>query len=101
MTQKTGAKPPRHLGTVQSRREFLRGCARWTAAAALAAVAVRVLGRQPRAHPPGIQRCVNRGICRGCREYPRCGLPQALSRRRARRGAANAAVSGANRDGGA
>ena len=67
---------------VESRREFVRTAARYgllalvTAAAALAA----------RGRGPAGQSCVNRGICSGCGLFAGCGLPQALSAKRAQRG---------------
>jgi len=32
------------------------------------------------------ERCVNRGICRGCAVFASCGLPQALSAKAAQSG---------------
>jgi hypothetical protein len=67
---------------VESRREFLRGAARYgllalvTAAASLAS----------RTRKPAGQRCVNRGICSGCGIFASCGLPQALSAKRSQYG---------------
>lgn len=63
-----------------SRREFLHGVARYGWLAALAAVAVRTAGRESRSLAN--QRCVNRGVCRGCVVFADCGLPAALSAKR-------------------
>ena len=63
--------------TPASRREFLRGGARYTLMAGVAAIAA-VLARKPRTTLPG-QTCVNNSICRGCTVVHDCGLPQALS----------------------
>jgi len=76
-------------GGAVSRREFLRRLGRILAGAALAFLAVRLLGgggRLGRAAAPRRlpgQRCLRKGICRGCPAYPSCGLPQALSARTA------------------
>lgn len=66
-----------------SRREFLRGAARGGWLAALAAVAARTAGRE--SGSLANQRCVNRGVCRGCVVFAGCGLPAALSAKRAQR----------------
>jgi hypothetical protein len=62
----------------QSRREFFRSAGRHGLLAVLTATAA-VLGRRALA-----QRCINQGICSGCRVFAECGLPQALSARQAR-----------------
>jgi hypothetical protein len=64
---------------VESRREFFRATARY-GLLALVSVAASLAAR-PRT--PGGQRCVNRGICSGCGIFADCGLPQALSAKRA------------------
>ena len=66
------------------RREFMRCCGRWTLRALGAVAGARLLGR--RQISAAGQRCVNDGICSSCRTYAECGLPQALSRRRAMQG---------------
>jgi len=65
---------------VESRREFFRAAARGGLLALASAVAACLAARPPR--PEG-QRCVNRGICSGCGVFAGCGLPQALSAKRA------------------
>jgi hypothetical protein len=65
---------------VESRREFFRAAARY-GLLALVSVAASLAAR-PRT--PGGQRCVNRGICGSCGLFAGCGLPQALSAKRAR-----------------
>ena len=67
---------PRH-----SRREVLRAAGRGLALAALAAVG-GVIAARGGLRRSG-QRCVNNGICRGCPAIDGCGLPKALSARRA------------------
>jgi len=64
---------------VESRREFFRVTARYGLLALVSVAAI--LAERPRA--PGGQRCVNRGICSGCGIFADCGLPQALSAKRA------------------
>ena len=60
-----------------TRREFLPAAARYGALAALAAVAALAAGiKRSR---PAAQKCINKGICRGCGAFDGCGLPAALS----------------------
>jgi anaerobic selenocysteine-containing dehydrogenase len=72
-----------------SRREFLKSAARLALLAGLAALGLRLVrgrgapaGRLPRAG----ETCVNQGVCRGCTAYSGCGLPAALSAKRAASG---------------
>lgn len=62
------------LETDANRREFFRAAARY-GLLGLVSVATLVLGRRASA----TARCINRGICRGCRVFTVCGLPAALS----------------------
>jgi hypothetical protein len=64
---------------VESRREFFRATARY-GLLVLVSVAASLAARP---QTPGGQRCVNRGICSGCGIFADCGLPQALSAKRA------------------
>ncbi|MCX6928811.1 MAG: hypothetical protein NT154_37205 [Verrucomicrobia bacterium] len=64
---------------VESRREFFRATVRYALLALVSAAAS--LAARPRT--AGGQRCVNRGICTSCGAFPGCGLPQALSAKRA------------------
>ena len=64
---------------VDSRREFFRATARY-ALLALVSVAASLAARPRR---PSGQRCVNQGICSSCGIFAECGLPQALSAKRA------------------
>jgi hypothetical protein len=68
--------PPK---TVESRREFFRATARY-GLLALVSVAAGLAAR-PRKFSG--QHCVNRGICSGCGIFAACGLPPALSAKRA------------------
>ncbi|HUT58657.1 MAG TPA: hypothetical protein VNA25_12500 [Phycisphaerae bacterium] len=70
---------------LRSRRELLGAAARAGALGALAALAA-LLGRRRGRPGRDDHRCVNQGICRGCRAFDRCILPQAASARRARGG---------------
>ena len=67
---------PREAG---SRREFFRATARYSLLALVSAAAC--LAARPRTN--GGQRCVNQGICSSCGIFAECGLPQALSAKRA------------------
>lgn len=65
-----------HLRHGPSRRELLAGVLRYAALGFLAAAAA-VLANRRRLVREG--KCINRGICRGCRALESCGLPEALS----------------------
>ncbi|MEI8042213.1 MAG: hypothetical protein WCL11_12450 [Verrucomicrobiota bacterium] len=67
---------------VESRREFFRAAARYGLLTLVAAVS----GLAARPWTPAGRRCMNRGVCGGCGLFAGCGLPQALSARRARTG---------------
>ena len=66
----------------QTRREFLRRTGRYGVLAILAFYGGRILKRT--SFKLG-EICINDSICRGCSVYRGCGLPQALSAKRARR----------------
>lgn len=69
-----------------TRRGFLLAAARAAAAAALVGLGLDWLLRRRSPHNPAAgpaQTCVNSGVCRGCTVLARCGLPAALSARRA------------------
>lgn len=66
---------------VESRREFFRAGARYGALALVSVLA----GLAARPRKLDGQQCVNSGICSGCGIFTTCGLPQALSARRARK----------------
>ena len=69
---------------IQSRREFLRGSLRYAFLGALAALAALV--SSPRRRTPGEPACLNRSQCNGCSVLDQCGLPAALSAKRAGHG---------------
>lgn len=63
------------------RRTFVRTAGRLAGFGALAWLGYRLLGR--RAVTRGRETCENGWICRGCGVLGECGLPQALSFKRA------------------
>jgi hypothetical protein len=64
---------------VESRRDFFRVAARYALLALVStAASLAVRPRTPRG-----QRCVNQGVCSSCAIFAGCGLPQALSAKRA------------------
>jgi hypothetical protein len=66
--------------SVESRREFFRATARYGLLALVSAAA----GLAARPRTLSGQSCVNRGICSGCGVFTECGLPPALSAKRAK-----------------
>jgi hypothetical protein len=66
-----------HATVAASRREFLRGGARYALLAGIGSVAVSVAARKGERLPG--QTCIQQGICRGCAVVDACGLPSALS----------------------
>ena len=68
----------------ESRREFLRGGARYTLLTVLGAVSA-LLAKRSGGKLSG-QTCVNQGICSGCTAFSGCGLPQALSAKQVQSG---------------
>ena len=64
---------------IESRREFFRATGRYSLLAVVSAVAALTARRRG----PAGERCVNRGICSRCGVFAACGLPPALSAKRA------------------
>ncbi len=64
-------------GEMQSRRRLLECTLRYSTLGLLGAVGGWAFAKRGRLIREG--KCVNGGICRGCRVYEKCGLPQALS----------------------
>ena len=67
----------KHFGKVQNRRKVLADAVRYSTLGLLSAVGGWAFAKRRRLVREG--KCVNTGICRGCRVYEKCGLPQALS----------------------
>ncbi len=67
----------KHSGQVQNRRKVLADAVRYSTLGLLSAVGGWAYTKRRRLVREG--KCVNTGICRGCRVYEKCGLPQALS----------------------
>jgi hypothetical protein len=68
----------------QTRRTFLINLARGALAAGLALLGFKLVGSSF-FRKKGGQSCTSDFICSRCSAYPSCGLPPALSRKRARR----------------
>ena len=64
-------------GQAQSRRQLLAGVLRYATLGALGMVGSSVVAKRSRLGREG--KCINRGICRGCKVFEKCALPQALS----------------------
>lgn len=64
-----------------TRREFFRTAGRAGSLGALALLAGRLLGRRSRRRTG--ETCINNGLCRKCRVFDDCRLPQALSAKKA------------------
>ena len=62
---------------IQNRRQLLTGTLRGVALAILGAVTGSVAAKRRRLVREN--KCINNSICRGCKVYPTCPLPQALS----------------------
>ena len=58
------------------RRAFLRALVRWPTLAGLGALGGYLATRDGEPVQAG-ERCIHRGLCRGCGVLPTCGLPQA------------------------
>ncbi len=71
----------RDLGQVQSRRQLFAGALRYVTLGLFAAGARSVAAKRRRLLREG--KCINGGICSGCKVFEQCGLPQALSAREA------------------
>lgn len=67
----------KNSGQTLGRRELFAAVLRYVTLGALGAVGGSVLAKRRRFVREG--KCINRGICRGCEVFERCGLPQALS----------------------
>ncbi len=72
------------------RREFLRHAGRWLVVFTLGGGLTALVSRPGEKAAATGQRCINQGVCRHCPVFDNCGLPQALSARRARENAERA-----------
>ena len=61
----------------QSRRDFLRGSARYLTLGGLVFIGGALFTRRKTSAADG--KCINLGICRGCSIFKSCSLPLALS----------------------
>ena len=61
------------------RREFFRSVARNVCLGGAALLGALLAGKRIRSRR---EKCISRGVCRGCEVFDGCGLPQALSARR-------------------
>ena len=67
----------------QSRREFLRGAARYVTLGGLVFIGSTLFARNRSSSP---ETCINLEICNGCRVFKRCELPPAVSKKGVRSG---------------
>jgi len=72
------------LNEKQSRREFLRGSARYLTLGGLVLVAGALFTRKKT--PLTEEKCINLDVCRGCSVFKKCSLPLASSARQNRQG---------------
>jgi len=68
-----------HYLKKQRRRDFLTGTVRYAVLALVCFVAGSAFTKRRKSLQEG--KCINEGICGGCRVYENCRLPQALSRK--------------------
>ena len=69
------------IGRAGGRREFFRGVLRSAGLLLLGAAGGAAAAKRRRLVREG--RCANRGVCSGCDDFDGCGLPRALSTKRA------------------
>jgi len=67
----------KHFGQTQSRRQLLTAALRYVTLGLLGTVSGSVIARRHRLVREG--KCINDGVCRGCKALERCNLPPALS----------------------
>jgi hypothetical protein len=77
----------KHSGQAQSRRQLLAGVLRYATLGLLTAGAGALFAKRRRLVREG--KCINKGICRGCKVFEKCGLPQALSAKEVLMGRSN------------
>ncbi|MBE3097738.1 MAG: hypothetical protein IMZ44_11515 [Planctomycetes bacterium] len=64
-------------GKREKRRALLAAAARWPLAGGLALLAARLLARSAEGPLDPDEKCINQGLCRGCRALGACRSPQA------------------------
>jgi hypothetical protein len=72
---------------MQNRRQLLEGALRYATLGLLTAGGYAIFSKRNRLLREG--KCINSGICTGCEVFKQCGLPQALSARKALTGVNN------------
>ncbi|MHC4558758.1 MAG: hypothetical protein ACYS80_15815 [Planctomycetota bacterium] len=77
----------RHCGQMQNRRQLLAGALRYVTLGLLTAGGAATFAKRNRLMREG--KCINSGICTCCKVLKQCGLPQALSARKALTGVNN------------
>jgi hypothetical protein len=77
----------KHSGQVQGRRELLKEALRYATLGLLTAGGVVLFAKRQRLVRQG--KCINDGVCTGCKVLEQCSLPQALSARKALAGVGN------------
>jgi hypothetical protein len=81
--------PPRKSASKgKKRRAILAAAVRWPLAGGLALLAARLLARSAGGPLDPAEKCVNQGLCRGCRALGACRSPQAELFRQATGGTA-------------
>ena len=74
-------------GEFRSRRELFAGALRYAALGLMATGGAALFAKRQRLLREG--KCVNEGICAGCKVLEQCSLPQAFSARRTLAGVDN------------
>ena len=70
--------PPRKIASKgKKRRTILAAAVRWPLAGGLALLAARLLARNAGGPLDPDEKCINQGLCRGCRTLATCRSPQA------------------------
>ena len=70
----------KHFGEIQSRRELFIGTLRYATLALMASGGVALFAKRYRLVREG--KCINEGICAGCKVLKNCSLPKAVSAKR-------------------
>jgi hypothetical protein len=77
----------KHSGQVQSRRELFTGALRFATLGHRTNGGAALFAKRERLVSQG--KCVNDGICAGCKVLEQCGLPEALSAKKVLAGVDN------------